>query len=81
MDSDAIYAGVNELFADIFMRDDLELGPETTAAEVDGWDSFKMIEIIMGLEEKYHFKFDTREIDNLNNVGDLVAVIARKGSA
>jgi acyl carrier protein len=79
MQETEVYAGLTEIFSDVFMRDDLVLRPDMTAKDVEDWDSFKMIEIIMGVEEKYHFKFDTKEMDSLNDVGDLVRIIARKG--
>ena len=60
------------------MRDDMALTPALTAKDVQGWDSFKQIEIIMASEEKFGMKFTTRELDSLQNVGDLARVIAAK---
>jgi acyl carrier protein len=74
-----IYDGLTEIFHDVFMRDDLVLRPELSAKDVQGWDSFKQIEIIMAAEEKYGIKFTTRELDSLQNVGDLVRVVTAKG--
>ena len=73
-----IYSALTEIFQDVFMRDDLELKPELSAKDVKGWDSFKQIEIIMAAEERFGMKFSTRELDNLQNVGDLVQVVAAK---
>ncbi len=75
-----IYRELGEIFQDIFLRDDLVLRPELSAKDVPGWDSFKQIEIILAVEEKYRVKFNTRELDSLNSVGDLVRVIATKTS-
>jgi len=73
-----IYAGLTEIFQDVFMRDDMALTPALSAKDVQGWDSFKQIEIIMASEEKFGMKFTTRELDSLQNVGDLVRVITAK---
>jgi acyl carrier protein len=73
-----IYASLTEIFHDVFLRDDLELRPELSAKDVPGWDSFKQIDIILAVEEKYRIKLNTRELDSLHNVGDLVRVIADK---
>jgi acyl carrier protein len=78
MTHDAIYAALTELFRDLFMRDDLVLAPSMTANDVTGWDSFKMIEIIMATEERFGVKLTTREVDGLRSVGDLVSLIAVK---
>lgn len=73
-----IYAELGEIFQDVFLRDDLQLRPDLMAKDVPGWDSFKQIDIILAVEAKYGIKFNTRELDSLNNVGDLVKVIATK---
>ena len=72
-----IYPVLNEIFRDVFMRD-APLRAELTAKDVEGWDSFKQIEIIVALEERYDVKFHTRELDSLRSVGDLVTVLAAK---
>lgn len=73
-----IYANLGEIFRDVFLSDDIELRPELSAKDVPGWDSFKQIDIILAVEEKYRIKLNTRELDSLQNVGDLVRVIAAK---
>lgn len=73
-----VYAGLTEIFHDVFMRDDLVLTPELTAKQVQGWDSFKQIEIIMASEEKWGIKFNTRELDSLRCVGDLAKMVTTK---
>jgi acyl carrier protein len=73
-----IYAALDEVFRDVFLRDDIALTPELSARDVAGWDSFKQIDIILAIEARYHVKFNTRELDSLHNVGDLVRVIAAK---
>jgi acyl carrier protein len=73
-----IYSALSEIFADVFLRDDIKLSPELTAKQVQGWDSFKQIEIIMASEEKWGIKFNTRELDSLRSVGDLVKLVGVK---
>jgi acyl carrier protein len=73
-----VYAVLREVISEIFMRDDIVIGPELKAADVPGWDSFKQIEIVIALEERFNFKFSTKELDNLANVGDLVRVVKSK---
>jgi acyl carrier protein len=73
-----IYRDLTEIFADVFMRDDMVLSPALTAKDVKGWDSFKQIEIIMASEEKWSIKFNTRELDRLHTVGDLAKMIETK---
>jgi acyl carrier protein len=73
-----IYEALTTIFRDVFLHDDLALTPELTAKDIVDWDSFKQIEIIIAVEEHFGIKFRTREMDSLNNVGDLVRLIASK---
>ena len=80
MSETAFYPVLTEIFRDVFMRD-IDLKPELTAHDVPGWDSFKQIEIIVALEERYGIKFRTRELDALHNVGDLARALSQKTTA
>ena len=73
-----IYEDLTEIFNDVFMRDDMQLTPGLSAKDVKGWDSFKQIEIMVSVEERFGIKLNTREIDALKNVGDLAEVIGKK---
>ena len=73
-----IYETLTTIFRDVFLRDDLVLSPELSASDIAGWDSFKHIEIIIAVQEHYGITFRTRELDSLNNVGDLVRLIVSK---
>ena len=77
-DQARIYEDLTEIFNDVFMRDDMKLTPELSAKDVDGWDSFKQIEIMVSVEERFGIKLNTREIDGLKNVGDLAEVVSKK---
>lgn len=73
-----VYKLLTEIFHDVFMRDDIVLSAATTAADVDGWDSFKQIEIIVSLQESLGIKFSSKELDHLHCVGDLARLVAEK---
>lgn len=72
-----ITAALAAIFAEVFGRD-IPLRPGLAAKDVAGWDSFKQIEIIMATEERYGIRFSTRDLDRLQTVGDLIAVVAAK---
>ncbi|HEY6430783.1 MAG TPA: acyl carrier protein [Acetobacteraceae bacterium] len=77
---DRIYVALDEIFRDVFQRD-LPLRADLTAKDVSGWDSFKQIEIIMAVEERFALRFTTRELDSLLSVGDLARIIMAKTTA
>ena len=73
-----IYADLTTIFNDVFLRDDMALTAAMNAKDVQGWDSFKQIEIVMASEEHWKIRFTTRELDALKCVGDQVSTIASK---
>jgi acyl carrier protein len=78
MPAPEIYEELQQIVCDVFMSDDLALSPETTAKDVPGWDSFKMVEIIVTVEERFGIKITSRDVDRLRNLGDLVTMISDK---
>jgi acyl carrier protein len=75
MDEPQIYARLTEIFHDVFDEDSIELTPELSAKDVDGWDSLAHIRLILTVEKAFKIKFSTSEIGKLENVGDLVKLI------
>jgi len=75
---EAIYTLLTEIFNDVFMHDGMQLTPALSARDVPDWDSFKQIEIMVSVEERFGIKLNTREIDGMKCVGDLAAAIAAK---
>lgn len=70
--------GLNEIFRDLFGDDTINLRPEMTADDVEGWDSIKHINLVVAVEDHFGIKIQTAEIDRLKNVGDLEEIIAAK---
>ena len=73
-----IYAFLRQVFSDLFGRDDIELTPALTAADVKGWDSHRHIEILIAVQEHYGVKFTTRELDGIACLGDLVQAVKKR---
>ena len=78
MDHAEIYRRLTELFRELFADDSIALTPETTANDVEGWDSFNHISVIVAVETRFGVKMTTGEIEHLANVGALVAAIESK---
>lgn len=81
MDQSQILCEVADIIRDVLdVLDDrnLKIGLETTADQIEGWDSFNHINIVVAIEQRFRIKFKTAEIESLRNVGELVHLIARK---
>ena len=78
MDDGQILTQVRDIIADVLDQPDLQINAATTATEVDGWDSFNHINIVVATELHFGIKVNTAEIEDLRNVGELVALVGRK---
>jgi acyl carrier protein len=75
-----IYARLKKIFDDVFDEDSINVTPELSAKDVDGWDSLTHIRLILTVEKAFNVKFSTSEIGGLENVGNLVALIQARSS-
>ena len=80
MDKEAILKKINNIFTDIFDNDGLEIKTTTTAADIDGWDSLKHINIIAAVEDEFDLKFRMDEILNLKDVGSIIDIVIKRSS-
>lgn len=78
MDKNEILAQLTEIFREIFDDETIILTPETTADDIEQWDSFNHVNLIVATEQRFGIRFQTAEIEVLKNVGELVAAIAAK---
>jgi len=55
--------------------DPMTIGRETTADDVDGWDSLAHARLIMKIEEQFNVRFPGERLFDLDCVGDLVTLV------
>ncbi len=75
MTKEMIFSKLEEIFQDVFDRDSIELKDETTAADIEGWDSLMHITLIGVIEDEFGIKFPMKDIVGLKNVGQLAEKI------
>ena len=75
MTREEVYERLNSVYADVFDDEELTVNDDTTAADVDGWDSLVHITLIDAVEEEFDISFDMKTIVKLKNVGEMVDVI------
>lgn len=78
MSKEEVLSRVNEIFKDAFDREDLRIGYETTAADVEGWDSLMQMNLIEMIEDDFDIRFSMEEVINMQNVGAMLDVIITK---
>ena len=78
MEKEVIYKKLNEIFCDVLDLDDIELTDETTASDIEEWDSLAQIQLVVAIEKAFGLKFTSQEIVDWKNVGDMVDSIQSK---
>lgn len=75
-----ISSELTTVFRDVFEDDSLEIGRETSARDVAGWDSLMHVTLILQVERRFGVRFSSGEVAMLRNAGELQDLIdARKG--
>jgi acyl carrier protein len=74
MQETEIYGKLTKIFRDTFDQE-IHLTPQTTAANVDGWDSFAHINLILAIEAEFRIRFTSAAVERIQNVGDIVTLI------
>ena len=78
MERNEILKRVEEIFREELEQEDLVLTDETTADDVDDWDSLSHVQLVAAMEEAFGIEFKSREILSWDNVGDLIDSIEKK---
>ena len=60
-----------EIIRTVFDDDSVEIGSQTTAHDVDGWDSLSHINLILAIESGFNIKFSQKELLTFKNVGNM----------
>jgi acyl carrier protein len=68
-------ATLNEVFRTVFDDDELSVTRETTAKDVENWDSLTHVKLILAAERKFSVRFSSSEVAGLKNVGELLDLI------
>ena len=75
MTREAIYEKLNEVFQDVFDDDSITVNAETTADDIEDWDSLEHINLVSAVEKAFGVKFTMAQVVGMKNVGEMVDVI------
>lgn len=72
---------LNRIFCMVFDDEAIQISPNMTANDIDGWDSLSHVNLITTIEAKFDIRFTQKELLKQRNIGDLLADIERKLAA
>jgi acyl carrier protein len=78
MDQSAIMGELADVFRKVLGDPTIVLTPQTTAEDVQNWNSLNHIIIVVEVERRFGIKFVTGEMEELENVGALADLIQHR---
>lgn len=75
---DNLLLEVQEVFRSVFDQRDLVITRESSASNVDNWDSLTHITLVAAIERRFKVRFALGELEELKNVGDLLDLVEAK---
>ena len=69
---------VTRIFRDVFDDETLVIEDSTNSSDIEDWDSLEHIALIVSMEKEFDLKFDIRDVNKLENVGEMVDLIISK---
>ena len=70
---------VQALFRDVFDDDNLTVNDNTSQSDLEGWDSFHQVKLLISVEEEFAVKLSIEESIALVSVGKLKELLIAKG--
>ena len=81
MTREEIFKALDEVFEEVFDDESIRVNDETTADDIEDWDSLEHINLAVAVEKKFNIKFNMGEVNTFKNVGEMVDIIISRITA
>ncbi len=75
MTENEVFERLTRIFRHIFDDKRLVIDRNTTADDIDDWDSLEHITLISAVEKEFKIRFTMKEVSSMRNVGEMVDII------
>lgn len=79
MSREEAYERLNKVFREVFDDEEIVLQDTTTADDIEDWDSFEHINLVVAVESEFSFKIPMGKVITMKNVGEMVDIILEMG--
>lgn len=78
MTKEQIFKELDEVFQDVFDDEDIHVNENTTADDIEDWDSLEHINLVVAIENHFNMKFKMSEVTTMKNVGEMADLILER---
>ena len=80
MTREEVFERLNKVFQEVFDDETIEVNDDTTSEDIDDWDSFEHINLIVAVEEEFSIKIPMGKVVTMKNVGEMEVIILQLGN-
>lgn len=80
MTREEVFERLNKVFQEVFDDETIEVNDDTTSEDIDDWDSFEHINLIVAVEEEFSIKIPMGKVVTMKNVGEMADIIRQLGN-
>ena len=73
--TDTVDERLAAIFRETFGRPDLQVQADTSSDDVPGWDSIRMVSLLLAIERDFGVKLRSGEVRRIRSVGDIIQAI------
>ena len=79
MERSEILKHINDIFKDTLDNEEVVVLENTTANDIEEWDSLSHIQLVVAIEKHFKIRFTSKEILSWNDVSEMMNCIQEKG--
>ena len=72
---------VRTIAADVLQLPASQISEQSSSQNISTWDSVHHLNLVLALEQEFNLQFEPEEIDQMNSIQQILAVLGGKGSA
>lgn len=80
MTREEVFERLNKVFQEVFDDETIEVNDDTTSEDIDDWDSFEHINLIVAVEEEFSIKIPMGKVVTMKNIGEMADIILQLGN-
>ena len=69
---------LEKIFREVFDDEKLKITEKTKATDIEEWDSLNQIKLIISCEKNFSNQLKPREVNALQNVGEMLSHLTKK---